>query len=124
MGGGDGSGHSVESHLPHAVLPWQHTGRACRFRDETALDLGPDDGGDAEGASPFSYRVPEGYDRESWAGHCLELLEATIREEGPDTVLAFLHEPVGGVATGALSRRTPTTGASGKSATAMGAADP
>ena len=71
--------------------------------DETALGIwGPMTAAMPKVPAPFSYRVPEGYDRESWAGHCLERLEATIREEGPDTVLAFLHEPVGGVATGAL----------------------
>lgn len=52
--------------------------------------------------APFSYRVPAGHTAESHALHCADELEATILREGPDTVLAFFLEPIGGLATGAL----------------------
>ena len=52
--------------------------------------------------APFSYRVPDGYDSDSYARHCAQALEDAILAEGADTVLAFIMEPVGGVATGAL----------------------
>ena len=52
--------------------------------------------------APFSYRIPDGYTAESYAMACAEELEATILREGPETVLAFIMEPVGGLATGAL----------------------
>src|SRR5262249_6462622 len=42
------------------------------------------------------------HDSESYARHCAEALDETIRREGPETVLAFILEPVGGLATGAL----------------------
>jgi adenosylmethionine-8-amino-7-oxononanoate aminotransferase len=53
-------------------------------------------------ATPFSYRVPENHTAETWAAHCAEDLARTIEREGPDSVLAFIVEPVGGVSTGAL----------------------
>jgi adenosylmethionine-8-amino-7-oxononanoate aminotransferase len=34
--------------------------------------------------------------------HYADMLEAQILREGPETVLAFIHEPVGGASTGAL----------------------
>ncbi|MEO1602983.1 MAG: aspartate aminotransferase family protein [Pseudomonadota bacterium] len=34
--------------------------------------------------------------------HYADMLEAAILREGPETVLAFLHEPIGGASTGAL----------------------
>jgi adenosylmethionine-8-amino-7-oxononanoate aminotransferase len=34
--------------------------------------------------------------------HYAAMLEAKILEEGPETVLAFIHEPIGGASTGAL----------------------
>lgn len=52
--------------------------------------------------TPATYRVPTGHDVESWALHCAQVLEDTIVAEGADSVLAFIQEPVGGVATGAL----------------------
>jgi adenosylmethionine-8-amino-7-oxononanoate aminotransferase len=52
--------------------------------------------------APFSYRLPDNHTVESYARHCAAALEETIRELGPETVLAFLIEPVGGLATGAL----------------------
>lgn len=52
--------------------------------------------------TPFTYRLPDGHTAESWAEHCADELERTILREGPETVLAFFLEPVGGLATGAL----------------------
>ena len=52
--------------------------------------------------APVTYRIPPGFDQESWAEHCAGVLERTILDEGPETVLAFIQEPVGGLATGAL----------------------
>jgi adenosylmethionine-8-amino-7-oxononanoate aminotransferase len=53
--------------------------------------------------APLSYRLPDGYDAAGFARHCLASLEDTIRQEGPDTVLAFIMEPVIGLAGGAVS---------------------
>jgi len=52
--------------------------------------------------APFTYRLPDGHTPQSYADHCADALEATIRREDPATVLAFILEPVGGLATGAL----------------------
>lgn len=41
-------------------------------------------------------------DDEATGRHYARMLEAAIRREGPRTVLAFIHEPVGGASTGAL----------------------
>lgn len=52
--------------------------------------------------APFSYRVPSGHTAHSYAMACAEELAQTIEREGPESVLAFIMEPVGGLATGAL----------------------
>jgi adenosylmethionine-8-amino-7-oxononanoate aminotransferase len=52
--------------------------------------------------APFTYRLPPNHSRESHARHCAQALEDTIVAEGPETVMAFIMEPVGGLATGAL----------------------
>ncbi len=52
--------------------------------------------------APFTYRLPEDHTPESNAERCADALEETIIREGPETVLAFFMEPVGGLATGAL----------------------
>ena len=52
--------------------------------------------------APLSYRFPSGFDRESYALAAAEALEEEILAQGPETVLAFILEPVGGLATGAL----------------------
>ncbi len=52
--------------------------------------------------APFSYRLPPNHDADSYARHCAAELENTIRREGAESVLAFILEPVGGLATGAL----------------------
>jgi len=53
-------------------------------------------------AAPFTYRVPKEHTTESYGLACAEALEQTILQEGETTVLAFILEPVGGLATGAL----------------------
>jgi adenosylmethionine-8-amino-7-oxononanoate aminotransferase len=52
--------------------------------------------------APFTYRLPANQTIDSYARHCAAVLERAIVEEGPDSVLAFIMEPVGGLATGAL----------------------
>lgn len=52
--------------------------------------------------APFNYRLPDNHDADSYARHAAAMLEAAILDEGPETVLAFIMEPVGGLATGAL----------------------
>lgn len=52
--------------------------------------------------APFTYRLPPNHTAESYARHCAKALEDKILEEGPETILAFIMEPVGGLATGAL----------------------
>ena len=51
---------------------------------------------------PFTYRLPDNHDADSYARHCAAKLEETILAEGPESVLAFIMEPVGGLSTGAL----------------------
>lgn len=52
--------------------------------------------------APFTYRIPDGHTVDSYADYCADALEKTILDEGPETILAFFVEPVGGLATGAL----------------------
>ncbi|MEW5424631.1 aspartate aminotransferase family protein [Amorphus sp. 3PC139-8] len=52
--------------------------------------------------APFTYRLPDNHDADSYARACAKALEDTILAEGPESVLAFIMEPVGGLATGAL----------------------
>lgn len=52
--------------------------------------------------APVTYRRPEHLEPEAWALLCADALESAIQNEGAETVLAFIQEPVGGVATGAL----------------------
>lgn len=51
--------------------------------------------------APFSYRQPAGFDRNSYAAHCAQCLEKAILEAGPETVLAYVMEPVMGFTGGA-----------------------
>jgi adenosylmethionine-8-amino-7-oxononanoate aminotransferase len=55
--------------------------------------------------TPFTYRLPPGHDAESYARSCAAALEEEIQRQGPETVLAFIIEPIGGLATGALVPR-------------------
>ncbi len=57
--------------------------------------------------APFTYRLPPGHTAETHAQACADALEQTILAEGPETVLAFIMEPVGGLATGALVAPDP-----------------
>lgn len=57
--------------------------------------------------APFTYRTPPNHDADSYARHCAAALERAIVEEGADTILAFVMEPVGGQATGALVAPAP-----------------
>jgi adenosylmethionine-8-amino-7-oxononanoate aminotransferase len=52
--------------------------------------------------APFTYRLPPNHDPDSYARFAAQVLDECIRREGPETVLAFIFEPVGGLATGAL----------------------
>lgn len=52
--------------------------------------------------APLSYRIPDGHTVESHEKACADALEQTILREGPDTVLAFILEPIGGLSTGAV----------------------
>ena len=51
---------------------------------------------------PFSYRIPKNYNINTYAEYCADEFERTIINEGPETILAFIIEPVGGLSTGAL----------------------
>lgn len=52
--------------------------------------------------APFTYRLEEGQSIESAAESAAKALEDAIVAEGSESVLAFIMEPVGGLATGAL----------------------
>jgi adenosylmethionine-8-amino-7-oxononanoate aminotransferase len=51
--------------------------------------------------APLTYRLPPGHTVESYAQACAQALEDEIVRQGPHTVLAFIMEPVGGLASGA-----------------------
>jgi adenosylmethionine-8-amino-7-oxononanoate aminotransferase len=53
-------------------------------------------------AAPLTYRLPTGVSAEDHAAACAQALEAKILEEGHQTVLAFIIEPIGGLSSGAL----------------------
>ncbi|MBM5811610.1 MAG: aspartate aminotransferase family protein [Gammaproteobacteria bacterium] len=53
-------------------------------------------------SAPLTYRLPVGHTVESWAAQAAAELGECIEREGPDSVLAFIMEPVGGTSTGAL----------------------
>ena len=50
--------------------------------------------------SPLTYRLPQNHTVATYARHCAEALEDTIKKAGADNILAFVLEPVGGLATG------------------------
>ena len=52
--------------------------------------------------APLTYRLPPNHTPKTHALACAAALEELILREGPGTVLAFVMEPVGGLATGAL----------------------
>ncbi|MBA1275672.1 aspartate aminotransferase family protein [Stutzerimonas azotifigens] len=47
-------------------------------------------------ACPHFYKAPTGMDEAAFVRHCVEDLERLIQAEGPDTVAAFIGEPVMG----------------------------
>ncbi len=51
--------------------------------------------------APLSYRFPEGETPEGYAKQCANLLETEILKQGPETVLAFVMEPIAGLSCGA-----------------------
>jgi len=53
--------------------------------------------------APFCRYRPEGESEDAAALRFADALETEIVEQGPDSVLAFIMEPVGGAATGALT---------------------
>lgn len=53
-------------------------------------------------AAPLSYRLPEGHTAATFEIACAAELEDTIVRERPETVLAFIMEPIGGLSTGAV----------------------
>jgi adenosylmethionine-8-amino-7-oxononanoate aminotransferase len=52
--------------------------------------------------APLTYRLPDGVTESDYVAACAQALEDKILEEGADTVLAFIMEPIGGVSTGAV----------------------
>lgn len=52
--------------------------------------------------APTAYLDRDGLGRDELGRRYADLLEAEIRRQGPETVLAFITEPVGGASTGAL----------------------
>lgn len=52
--------------------------------------------------APFSYRLPQGVSVEEHAMNCANQLDQQITNVGAENVLAFIMEPVGGLATGGL----------------------
>jgi adenosylmethionine-8-amino-7-oxononanoate aminotransferase len=50
--------------------------------------------------APLTYRLPANHTAETYARFCVEALDAKIESLGPENVLAFVMEPIGGLATG------------------------
>jgi adenosylmethionine-8-amino-7-oxononanoate aminotransferase len=50
--------------------------------------------------APLTYRLPPNHTAETYARECADALDEAIRIAGPENVLAFFIEPVGGLATG------------------------
>lgn len=53
--------------------------------------------------APLSYRLPANHSVETYALACAQALDEMIQQLGSKTVLAFLIEPVGGLASGAVA---------------------
>jgi adenosylmethionine-8-amino-7-oxononanoate aminotransferase len=51
--------------------------------------------------APLLYRAEDGMDPAAYAAQCAERLRETIEAEDPETVLAFIMEPIGGLSAGA-----------------------
>lgn len=52
--------------------------------------------------APLTYRLPTGTTEVEHVATCANMLEEKILAEGPETVLAFIIEPIGGLSSGAL----------------------
>lgn len=50
--------------------------------------------------APVTYRVPGNRNAEEYAGDCVQALEDAIVAAGPENILCFVFEPVGGLSTG------------------------
>ena len=50
--------------------------------------------------APLSYRPPANHTHETWSRACVAALDEKINTLGPENILAFMIEPVGGLATG------------------------
>lgn len=70
--------------------------------DEAAEMFGPMMADMPKFPAPMTYRPPKGEVAEDWPDKTLDALETAIQRAGPDTCLAVIIEPVGGLATGAL----------------------
>ncbi|MBT3557705.1 MAG: aspartate aminotransferase family protein [Rhodospirillales bacterium] len=77
-----------------SALAWSGDNTLGNFLDGMVVDS-------PKVPAPFTYRVPENHTVESYAQHCADALRSKINELGAENVLAFMIEPVGGVATGA-----------------------
>jgi adenosylmethionine-8-amino-7-oxononanoate aminotransferase len=51
--------------------------------------------------APLTYRIPQGLSLQEHVAQCASALEMKILEEGPESILAFILEPIGGVSSGA-----------------------
>ena len=63
---------------------------------------GPMVTGQPKVAAPLSYRLPVGQTQEDFELACVRELERTIEAANPESVLAFILEPIGGLSTGAV----------------------
>lgn len=118
-GGSEATEAAIKLARQHAVITgearrWKVISRNPSYHGATAGALAV--GGDVQAEAifapllkkmpkipaPFTYRFPENQTKESHAVYCAALLEQTIRDEGPETILAFIMEPIGGLSTGAL----------------------
>jgi adenosylmethionine-8-amino-7-oxononanoate aminotransferase len=52
--------------------------------------------------APLTYRLPDGVTESDYVMACARALEQKILDEGADTVLAFIMEPIGGLSSGAV----------------------
>ncbi|TAL95190.1 MAG: aspartate aminotransferase family protein [Paraburkholderia sp.] len=88
-----------------SCMPSYHGGTLGTIAVTGDLDFAPVYGDmvtfSAKVPSPFTYRVPQGHTAETYALECARQLETTIVELGPENVLCFIFEPVGGLSTGA-----------------------
>ena len=118
-GGSEANESAIKFLRQHAVLVrkepsrWKVIGRQPSYHGNTlgALSVtGDDHAHEIFGAmmratdrvpAPMTYRLPPNHTAESHARHCAAALEEAIVREGPETVLAFIMEPISGLAAGA-----------------------